>query len=66
MTIYGFRIFQSVPPEQGGRDLATLAEQLAAGRLRITVQDTAPLEDALRLVRDLYDRRVVGKVAITG
>jgi NADPH:quinone reductase-like Zn-dependent oxidoreductase len=66
LTIYGFRIFQSVPPEQGGRDLAALAEQLAAGRLRITVQDTAPLEDALRLVRDLYDRRVLGKVAITG
>jgi NADPH2:quinone reductase len=66
VTIYGFRIFQSVPPEQGGRDLAALAEQLTAGRLRITVQDTAPLEDALRLVRDLYDRRVVGKVAITG
>ena len=64
ITIYGFRIFQSVPPEQGTRDLAALAEQLAAGRIRITVQETAPLTEALRLVRDLYDRKVTGKVVI--
>jgi NADPH2:quinone reductase len=65
ITIYGFRIFQSVPPEQGIRDLATLAEQTVEGRLRITVQATAPLSEALPLVRDLYDRRVTGKVVIT-
>jgi NADPH2:quinone reductase len=65
VTIYGFRVFQSVPSEQGVKDMATLAEQLVAGRLRITVQDTAPLTDALRLIRDLYDRKVTGKVVIT-
>jgi NADPH:quinone reductase len=66
ITIYGFRVFQSVPPEQGVRDLATLAEQVAEGRIKVTVQATAPLTDALPLVRDLYDRKVTGKVVITG
>jgi NADPH:quinone reductase len=66
ITIYGFRIFQSVPPEQAVKDLAALADQVAAGRLRIAVQATAPLSDALSLIRDLYDRKVTGKVVITG
>ena len=65
ITIYGFRIFQSVPPEQGIRDLDTLVEQAVEGRLRITIQATAPLSEALPLVRDLYDRKVTGKVVIT-
>ena len=66
ITIYGFRVFQSVPPEQGVKDLATLAEQVTEGRIKVTVQATAPLTDALPLVRDLYDRKVTGKVVITG
>jgi NADPH:quinone reductase len=65
ITIYGFRIFQSVPPEQGAKDLAALADQVAAGHLKISVQATAPLTEALALVRDLYDRKVTGKVVIT-
>jgi NADPH:quinone reductase-like Zn-dependent oxidoreductase len=65
ITIYGFRVFQSVPPEQGARDLAALADQVAAGRLKVSVQATAPLDDALPLIRDLYDRKVTGKVVIT-
>jgi NADPH2:quinone reductase len=65
LTIYGFRIFQSVPPEQGVKDLAALADEVAAGRLRVPVQATAPLSDALSLVHDLYDRKVTGKVVIT-
>jgi NADPH:quinone reductase len=65
ITIYGFRVFQSVPPEQGVKDLATLAEQVAEGRIKVTVQATAPLTDALPLIRDLYDRKVTGKVVIT-
>jgi hypothetical protein len=32
----------------------------------VRVQATAPLADALDLVRDLYDRKVTGKVVITG
>jgi len=65
VTIYGFRVFQSVPPEQGVRDLAALADQVAAGQLKIFVQATAPLAEALPLIRDLYDRKVTGKVVIT-
>jgi NADPH:quinone reductase-like Zn-dependent oxidoreductase len=65
ITIYGFRIFQSVPPEQGAKDLAALADQVAAGYLKISVQATAPLTEALTLVHDLYDRKVTGKVVIT-
>jgi NADPH:quinone reductase len=66
LTIYGFRVFQSVSPERGVKDMAALAEQVAAGHLRISVQATAPLTEALPLVRDLYDRKVTGKVVITG
>lgn len=65
VTIFGFRIFQSVPPEQGARDLAALADQVAAGHFKITVHATAPLNEALPLIRDLYDRKVTGKVVIT-
>jgi NADPH:quinone reductase-like Zn-dependent oxidoreductase len=66
ITIFGFRVFQSVSPEQATRDLAMLAEQLTEGHIRVAVQATAPLSDALPLVRDLYDRKVTGKVVITG
>lgn len=65
ITIYGFRVFQAVPPEQGVRDLAALADQVAAGHLKITVQATAPLTEALPLIRDLYDRKITGKAVIT-
>jgi NADPH:quinone reductase len=65
VTLYGFRVFISVPPEQAVKDMANLAEQAAAGRLQVHVHATAPLADALRLVRDLYARRVTGKVVIT-
>jgi NADPH:quinone reductase len=65
ITINGFRIFASVPPDQVVKDLARLTDEVAAGRLAVNVQATAPLEDALSLVRDLYDRNVTGKVVIT-
>ncbi|HYT26431.1 MAG TPA: zinc-binding dehydrogenase [Actinomycetota bacterium] len=65
VTISGFRIFASVPPDQAVRDLASLADQVVAGRLDVRVQATAPLADALDLVRDLYDRKVTGKVVVT-
>jgi NADPH2:quinone reductase len=66
VTIHGFRIFASVPPEQAVKDLANLAEQVVAGRLRVSVQATAPLADAIPLIRDLYARKVTGKVVLTG
>jgi hypothetical protein len=45
--------------------MANLADQAAAGDLEVKVQATAPLADALLLIRDLYDRKVTGKVVIT-
>jgi NADPH:quinone reductase len=66
ISILGFRIFASVPPTQGVKDLANLADQAASGALEVKVQATAPLADALGLIRDLYDRKVTGKVVITG
>jgi NADPH:quinone reductase len=66
VVISGFRIFTSVPPDQAVRDLANLVDQVTAGKLTVQVQATAPLADALGLVRDLYDRKVTGKVVITG
>jgi NADPH:quinone reductase len=39
--------------------------QAASGALQVKVQATAPLADALPLIRDLYDRKVTGKVVIT-
>jgi NADPH:quinone reductase-like Zn-dependent oxidoreductase len=65
ITMYGFRVFTSVPPEQAVKDMANLAEQAAAGRLQVHVQATAPLAEALPLTRDLYARKVTGKVVIT-
>jgi NADPH2:quinone reductase len=65
VTIFGFRVFTSVPSAQGVKDMANLADQAAAGTLEVTVQATAPLADALPLIRDLYDRKVTGKVVLT-
>jgi NADPH:quinone reductase len=65
VTIYGFRVFTSVPPDQGVKDMANLADQAASGALRVTVQATAPLAGALPLIADLYDRKVTGKVVLT-
>ena len=65
VTIYGFRVFTSVPPAQAVKDMATLADQVASGTLSIKVQATAPLADALPLIADLYARKVTGKVVIT-
>jgi NADPH2:quinone reductase len=65
VTIFGFRVFTSVPPDQGVKDMANLADQAASGALDVEVQATAPLADALGLIRDLYDRKVTGKVVIT-
>jgi NADPH:quinone reductase-like Zn-dependent oxidoreductase len=45
--------------------MANLADQAASGALEVKVQATAPLSDALPLNRDLYDRKVIGKVVLT-
>ena len=66
VTISGFRVFTSVPPAQGVKDMANLADQAASGALEVKVQATAPLADGLPLIRDLYDRKVTGKVVLTG
>ena len=66
VTIYGFRVFTSVPPAQAVKDMATLADQAASGALSVKVQATAPLADAIHLIADLYARKVTGKVVITG
>jgi NADPH2:quinone reductase len=66
ITIFGFRVFTSVPPTQAVKDMASLADQAAAGTLAVTVQATAPIADALPLIGDLYERKVTGKVVITG
>jgi NADPH2:quinone reductase len=65
VTIFGFRVFASVPPDQGVKDMAMLADEAASGALSVKVQATAPLADALPLIRDLYDRKVTGKVVLT-
>jgi NADPH2:quinone reductase len=65
VTIFGFRVFASVPTDQVVKDMANLADQAASGALRVAVQATAPLADAIPLIRDLYDRKVTGKVVLT-
>jgi NADPH:quinone reductase-like Zn-dependent oxidoreductase len=65
VTILGFRVFTSVPPAQAVKDMATLADQAAAGDLSVKVQATAPMADALPLIADLYARKVTGKVVLT-
>jgi NADPH:quinone reductase-like Zn-dependent oxidoreductase len=58
-------VFTSVPPDQVVKDMASLADQAASGALEVKVQATASLAEALPLIRDLYDRKVTGKVVIT-
>jgi NADPH:quinone reductase len=65
VTMYGFRVFTVVTPEQAVKDMANLAELAVAGRLAVRVQATAPLDEALPLIQDLYARKVTGKVVIT-
>jgi NADPH:quinone reductase-like Zn-dependent oxidoreductase len=65
ISVFGFRVFLNVSADQGVKDLARLADEVAAGRLALQVQATAPLTDALDLIRDLYERRVTGKAVIT-
>jgi NADPH:quinone reductase len=65
ITMYGFRVFTTVAPEQAVKDMASLSEQAVAGRIAVQVQATASLADALPLIRDLYARKVTGKVVIT-
>jgi NADPH:quinone reductase len=65
VTIYGFRVFTSVPPAQAVKDMATLADQAASGALSVKVQATAPLADAIPLIADLYARKVTGKIVLT-
>jgi hypothetical protein len=45
--------------------MANLADQAASGALEVKVQATAPLAGALGLIRDMYDRKVTGKVVLT-
>jgi NADPH:quinone reductase len=66
ITVLGFRVFDTVAPEQAAKDLAQLADLVHAGKLRTLVQATAPLDDALPLLADLLDRKVTGKVVLTG
>jgi NADPH2:quinone reductase len=66
VTVYGFFVFLSVPPERAAQDLALLAEQVQSGRLKVLVQAGAPLTHALPLLTDLLDRKVTGKVVLTG
>ena len=61
----GSGVFTSVPPAQAVKDMATLADQAAAGTLSVKVQATAPLADALGLIADMYARKVTGKVVLT-
>jgi NADPH2:quinone reductase len=65
LTVLGFRVFDTVPPEQAAKDLAQLADQVHAGKLRPFAQATAPLEEALPLLQDMLDRKITGKVVLT-
>jgi len=65
ITVFGFRVFNDVPADQGVKDLARLADEVASGRLAVQVQATAPLADALDMIGDLYDRKITGKAVIT-
>jgi NADPH:quinone reductase len=65
-TVYGFFVFVSMPPDEGSTLLSGLVDRVQAGTLTTRVQATAPLADALGLLRDLMDRKVTGKVVLTG
>jgi NADPH:quinone reductase-like Zn-dependent oxidoreductase len=45
--------------------LATLAEPVASGQVRVAVTRTYPLDDAAQALRDLQERHTLGKLVIT-
>lgn len=65
LTVRGFRVFEAATPDQTRADLTQLVDHVLSGRLTVSIQATASLADALPLVRDLYERRVTGKVVLT-
>lgn len=67
VVIKGFEIrtFAQYAPEQAARDERELMELLASGRILPHVSSTHPLEDAAVALREVADRRALGKVLVT-
>ena len=59
------RTFAEHAPAQAGRDESELMELLASGRISPHVSSTYSLDDVAVALRELADRRAVGKVLVT-
>jgi NADPH:quinone reductase-like Zn-dependent oxidoreductase len=59
------RTFAEHAPAQAGRDESELMELLAAGRISPYVSSTYSLDDVAVALRELADRRALGKVLVT-
>jgi NADPH:quinone reductase len=63
--VSGFVLFPALARTgSGAKDLGTLADQMATGRLRSPVTREAPWTDAAAVMADLMARRVDGKAVL--
>ncbi len=64
-TLYAFFVYESGEPPSFGADLATLATEIAAGRLQPEVGLEASWRDPVGALTALRERRLAGKAVLT-
>jgi len=65
-SLVGFRLFDTLRPEEAMATLTHLTQLVADGRLRVTVSEKVPLEEAPRAIMAMYQRERAGKVVLLG
>jgi len=63
-SLYGFFLFRELELEPAGRGLATLLELIVQGVLQPRITVEAPWTRIASTARDLYERRLSGKVVV--
>jgi NADPH2:quinone reductase len=61
---FSWMAWLAAAPEQARRDLTEIAEHAAAGRLRVSVQETLPLEEVVKAHTLLEDRARTGRILL--
>jgi NADPH:quinone reductase-like Zn-dependent oxidoreductase len=64
VTLRGFLLFHELEREPAGKGLAVLLDLVVRGVLAPRVTTEAPWREVARVARDLYDRRLEGKVVL--
>ena len=54
--------FQTEEPEINAKNLIELGQLLKGGKIRPLISDTVPMKDAIRSIKAIAERRVLGKI----